>query len=170
MKRILKIFLPLVSALLILPSCTKEEEVRQPADILGVWALSEYSYFEFCKEYELRHLEVEYTGDGIALGIWSKDVYYYEPGYNLVIYLSGEKAADVYQIVTMTDEKLTWCPVDHVEITDADSAGKMIGEIIEKAQEGYKLDPALYQSFRKLSQEEFFRILEDLGIYYPWIY
>lgn len=150
-------------------SCTdKEEPVRLPVDILGVWSPNQDNYLEFCEENIVHRLEVKYQ-DSESIGLWVKDVYYYEPGYNLVIYLSGEKDADVFQIVDLTETQLTWCWVDQVEATDTESIGKVIGDIIKKAQDGYKLNPALYQSFQKIPQNEFFRILEGLDINYPWI-
>lgn len=154
--------------LFLCPGCSDNDtDVRMPDDILGIWSPGENQYFEYCEENIVHKLDIEYQ-DNESIGLWTRDVYYYEPGYHLVIYLSGEAYADVYQIVSLTPEEMTWCWVDKVEATDTESVGKIIGEIIKKAQEGYKLNPALYENFRKISEDRFFEILENLDIFYPW--
>ena len=152
-------------------SCSKDEEVRTPEDILGVWSPSDSQYLEFGTDHRVHNLRIYYQ-DGMSIGDWVNDVYFYEPGYNLVIYITDEMEADVYEIVELNSKKLTWCPVDKIDPDKLQGGtqdiGKVIGEIINKAQEGYKLNPELYQSLRKISQNEFFSILERLDIEYPW--
>lgn len=168
MNSFLKFFATVFCFSLLLISCSNDnDDVRLPEDILGVWSPSSDVYLEFLEKNEIRHLQVEYQ-DGESIGLWTKDVYYYEPGYNLVIYLSGEREADVYQIVEMTHTHMTWCWVDAVTASNTEDIGKVIGDIIKKAQEGYKLDPALYQSFLRLTQDQFFDVLEKLDLNYPW--
>ena len=169
MNPIFKYILPFFVAIPLMFACSSDDDVRLPENILGVWSpYNDTLYLEFCEQNEIHRLNIEFQDDE-SIGIWTKDVYYYEPGYNLVVYLSGEKAADVFQIVKLTDSELEWCWVDKVEVTSAQSVGKILGDIIKKAQEGYKLDPALYQSFRRIPENQFFSILESLNIFYPWI-
>lgn len=143
--------------------------MRIPSDIYGVWSPDNETYFEYCEENIVHKLQIEFQ-DNESIGEWTKDVYYYEPGYNLVIYLAGENKADVYQIVEMTEQKMTWCWVDEVVAVNTESVGHIIGDIIKQAQEGYKLNPALYKTFVKIPQEKFFSILESLDIEYPWVF
>lgn len=168
MNRILSIAFPLILALTCgLQSCSDKDDVRLPSDILGVWAPSDNLYLEFCDQNVIHKLDIEFQ-DNETIGIWTKDVYYYEPGYNLVIYLSGRNNADVFQIVKLSDKEMTWCPVDELKVETTENVGQLIGQIIKKAQEGYKLNPELYQYFRKISENQFLDILEELNIQYPW--
>ena len=140
-----------------------------PEDIIGIWSPSDSHYLEFGKDYTVHNLEIEYQ-DGESIGLWRTDAYLYEPGYHIVIYMTGTQA-DVYQIVALDPNQMTWCWVEKIEIDDTankETIGHLIGDIIKKAQEGFDLNPELYQSFRKISQDEFFSILEKLDIMYPW--
>ncbi|MCH5225564.1 MAG: hypothetical protein J1D77_06165 [Muribaculaceae bacterium] len=148
-------------------ACSKEEDMRMPDDILGVWTPSADTYLEFSTNNSVYRLQIEEEG-GESFGQFYRDVYYYEPGYNLVVYLSSSHTAAVYKIVELSESYFTWCWVEDIEATSADSIGQVIGQIINQAQEGFKLDPALYQTFRKISQEQYFSILENLNIDYPW--
>ena len=140
-----------------------------PENIIGIWSPSDSRYLEFGNDYTVHNLEIEYQ-DGESIGIWNNDAYLYEPGYHIVIYMSGTKA-DVYQIIELNETYMTWCWVEEVEIDDTaskETIGHLIGDIIKKAQEGFHLNPELYQTFRKISEDEFYSILESLDIMYPW--
>lgn len=159
----------LISTVMMTSCLSHDEEVRMPDNILGVWSPSENIYLEFEKDYTLHKLEIVYQDD-ISIGLWSEDAYLYEPGYNLVIYLNGI-SAQVYEVVSLTSSKLTWCPVKTINIEDAenaDSVGKILGEVIKEAQEGFHLDPELYVTYNKVSEDRFFSIIESLGLDYPW--
>lgn len=169
-KPVLRIFTVcfLTSLLLVMAGCKKDDDVREPADILGVWSPGDNYYLEFTSENNsVYNLEIEYQ-DGESIGKWTRDVYYYEPGYNLVVYLSSSHTAAVYQIVEFTGNKFTWCWVEDIDADTTESIGKIIGEIINQAQEGFKLDPALYQTFQKIPKDKFYELLESLDIEYPW--
>ena len=149
-------------------SCSDDtEEMRWPEEIEGVWSPDPTNYLEFSNDNTIHNLKIEYQDDK-SIGIWTTDVYFYEPGYNLVIYLTSDHYADVYEIVELTQETMTWCWVDEIEAAGADSIGEIIGEIINKAQEGFTLDPELFESFNKIPQDDFFALLESLNIFYPW--
>lgn len=153
-----------------LSSCSHDEvEPRRPEDILGVWSPSDTRYFEFGKDYTVHYLDIEYQ-DGENIGLWTTDAYLYEPGYDMVVYLKGTQA-EVYKIIELTSNRLTWCWVEVIEIDDTvskEQIGHILGDIIKKAQEGFKLNPELYQSFRKVPENDFFSLLESLDILYPW--
>lgn len=159
--------LTILTVSVIFSSCNHDDEVRMPEEIMGVWSPNDDVYLEFCDDNIVRHLNISYQ-DGESIGTWTTDVYYYEPGYNLVIYLSAEHHADVYEIVELSSDKLTWCWVDEINARDAESIGQIIGDIINKAQEGFHLDPELYQTFNKISKDEFLSIIENLDLNYPW--
>ena len=172
MKVRLRNFIPVLSFVLFcicVISCSKEEDVRKPDDLVGIWSPSDSCFLEFGEDYTVHKLEIEYQ-DGESIGIWTTDAYLYEPGYHLAIYLLGTRV-EVYQIIELTSKEMTWCWVDEVEITEGankETIGHLVGDIIKKAQEGFKLNPELYQTFRKVSDNEFFTILEKLDIMYPW--
>lgn len=157
------IFGILVLTMLSLSGCRSHDDVREPADIMGVWSPDASNYYDFTTENEVHHLTISYQ-DGLSIGRWNQEVYYYEPGYQLVIYLSGSYEAIVYEIVTLNSRTLTWCPVDVINGADAHNIGQIIGDIIKQAQEGYKLDPSLYQTFRKVSEDEYLEVVESLDV------
>ncbi|MCH5235936.1 MAG: hypothetical protein J1E16_11645 [Muribaculaceae bacterium] len=167
------IFLPfavILFSVTLLSSCSdKDDEPRMPEDLAGIWSPDENTYLEFTQNYSLHKLDIEYQ-DGESIGLWTEDAYIYEPGYHIVILLKGV-VVDVYQVVELNDETLTWCWVDDIvldENVSKDTIGKLLGDIIKQAQEGFKLDPELYQTFRRVSEDDFYSILEKLDLMYPW--
>lgn len=157
-----------------LSSCSlnDDEDIRTPDDIMGIWLTPDNKYLDFEEENIVEVFMVEYQ-DGESIGKWGNDeVYYYEPGYQLVIYLSNEHEANIYEVVELTDSRLVWCWVDQIDVNnETENIGKVIGDIINKAQEGYHLDPELYQTFTKVSEDQFLSLLESMDIiYYPWEY
>ena len=171
MKVTAKFFLSLLlfATISVFASCSKEEEVRMPDNILGVWQLTPDYYFQFhddnvSKEFQIDHQDWE------SIGKWSWDnVFYYEPGYNIVIYITSEHQANVYQVTELTQDKLTWCWVDEINAQETNNAGSIIGEIINKAQEGFELNPELYETFTRIPEDEFLEILDHLDyILNPW--
>lgn len=157
-------------AVLLLFSCSKDDEtVRLPENILGVWAPSDSVYLEFGEKQVVHRLDI-FHQDGESIGRWELEVYYYEPGYNLVIYMDYTNVATVYEIVTLSDKELTWCPVKTItqQQIEQTGIGKLIGEVINEAQTGFTLNPELYQTLSKVSEDKFFSLLESLDIMYPW--
>lgn len=141
-----------------------------PEDILGIWAMNSDSFLQFKEDNIVTPFNIVYQ-DGEAIGRWSwNDVYYYEPGYQLVIYLTSDHNADVYQVVELNGSRLVWCWVDQITVEGGkDAIGQIIGDIINKAQEGYQLDPELYQSFSRMSEEGFLKLLDSLDLILdPW--
>lgn len=163
------ILMTAVFAVCLASSCSKDEAVRTPADILGVWQTDTDSYLQFRDDNTARVFSIEYQ-DSQSIGKWSlPDVYFYEPGYELVIYLNAEHEANVFQIVELSDSKLTWCWVDEIDVKSVngmEDIGSVVGDIIKKAQEGFTLNPELYESFIKIPELQFEEILESLDIVY----
>lgn len=142
-----------------------------PDDINGIWCLNETSYYNFTDDNRVENLKIEYQ-DGQSIGKWGYDeVFFYEPGYKLVVYLTSDHEADVYEVIELTSSRLVWCWVDEIHAPNMDSIGQVIGDIINKAQEGFHLDPELYQTFTKISEDKFLKVLESLDVIYnPWEY
>lgn len=165
-----KVILIVAVALMIFAGCSKDDsDVRTPDDILGVWSPRENVYLEFSRNNVIHNLQIM-EQDGETIGRWNEEVYFYEPGYKLVIYLTYENKANVYEIVEMTDRELTWCWVDDIKasVIESEGVGKVIGELINKAQEGFKLDPELYETLERVPDDKFYELLESLDLMYPW--
>lgn len=170
--RFIIFFLAALSAVMF-NSCSKDdEEVRMPGDILGIWMVNDNEFIEFGSDYSVHKLILE-ENDGVIYGEWQEEVFYYEPGYNLVVYLDSRQKASIYEVVSLTPQTLTWCWVKELEVNDAstiEEIGNVIGDVIKDAQEGFTLNPELYQTFSRISKEEFQTILDDLGIIDPFQY
>lgn len=151
-------------------SCSdSNEDVRMPEDLVGVWSPSDTLYYEMGKDYSVHKLNIEYQDD-MSIGLWTIDAYVYEPGYHIVVYLGGV-VATVYQIIELSETQLTWCPVEKIDVENAggtENIGKILGDIIKQAQEGFKTDPELYETLRKIPEDEFLDLIEKLDIDYPW--
>ena len=168
------IFMTLKSIILIfltagLCGCSHSDDVRTPANILGVWSPGNNVYLEFTDNYVIHNLEVTQQ-DGETIGIWNQEVYFYEPGYNLVVYVTYQQTAAVYQIVKLSDKELTWCWVEDIKAStiESEGIGNVMGQLINKAQEGFDLNPELYETFKKVPENQFLDLLESLDIMYPW--
>ena len=159
-----------ILAMLFFVSCSSSDQMmRTPEDIMGVWSKESDRYIEFSTNNEAHKLLI-YDQNSEKIGDWYIDAYFYEPGYNLVIYINENNVATVYQVIALTDSKLTWCPVDELppDSINKDNIGNVIGGIINKAQEGYHLNPELYESYSKIPYYDFLELLESLDIMYPW--
>lgn len=159
--------------LIILPgllnSCSDNDDVRMPDDIMGIWSPSDNRYLELSEDFTVHNLEILYQ-DGESIGQWTTDAFLYEPGYHILLYSTGTKV-DVYQIIELTSSQMIWCWVEEVhldEVEGKEGLGKIIGKIIKEAQEGFNINPELYQTFQKISENDFLSIIEKLNIIYPW--
>ena len=141
--------------------------MRTPDKIEGIWSPYETHYYEFGNNNNVRFLTIEYQ-DGESIGIWTEDAYFYEAGYNLVIYMNSDHQAMVYQIVELNQNRLVWCWVKQLQVESREDISKAIGEVIKEAQEGFKLNPERYETFNKISEDEFLSLLEKLDLMYPW--
>ena len=151
--------------------------MRTPNDIIGIWLSQDDVYRVFGDDNRVKKFFIDFQ-DNQYIGKWAYDeVYYYEPGYNLVIYITDEYEATVYELVDLNEDNFTWCPVDKLNMEDlegidgTEGIGKIIGQIINKAQEGYDLNPELYMSFKRVSEDKFMDVLDSLDlILQPWEY
>lgn len=144
--------------------CEKNEEpIRSPEDILGIWAGTDSNYFQFNDDHTVRMLEVSQV-DSDLIGTWYDNVYFYEPGYNILLYLDFPNDLEVYQILYLDSNEMQWCWVKSLRDTYSkdDEIGTIIGDIIKEAQEGFPLNPELYQTFHKISEDQFLDIVDKL--------
>lgn len=167
-----KIYVTLLMALsLVMASCSSDEpEVRSVSDIYGAWTDNTGSYFYF------RYPNVCYKlvpeSDDVA--ILDYDAYYYEPGYNFLLYVSvahddnDQIQPDIYSVTSLTDKEMTWVWADNLRDDKYDdmSSGEILGQIIKEAQEGFKLDYSRTSVFTKIETSEFKSLLEKYSYSY----
>ena len=181
MKNILKKRLPILFASAfvlvaflgtVLSSCSKDdvpEEVRSENDILGVWTDGEDNYMVLDTAFRAFELFIDRSGDEI-MPRWSSDVYFYEPGYEILIYIDRTYQPDVYKIISLTPDELVWCWVENLrdKYSEGEPLGDIIGQVIQQAQAGYEVNPMFYHYFAKVPYDDFMRMLEEMGIGTPW--
>lgn len=154
-------------------SCSHEDEVmRTYKDIEGIWQLSDTYYLSLNDDNSARILLIS-EQDGETIGSLSDNVYFYEPGYNLVVYLDFPNDVEVYQVLKLTPNMMQWCWVKSLkdkyeEGDEIGEIGEILGEIINEAQAGFHLDPELYQTFHRISEERYLEILDNINILGPW--
>ena len=170
MKKFLLIIalLPLLS---FFQSCSDsdDEPMRFETDILGVWTDSADHYIMVRPDYRAYELTVG-EKEGYPIGFWNLDGFFYEPGYELVVIIRNDSQADVYKVVSLTNDQLVICWVESVidKHNAGMSAGEIIADILKNAQEGYKLNPTLFEYYKRISTDRFFEILDELQLIFPW--
>lgn len=160
----------LLSFILIAGGCSHEDPVvRNENDILGAWDKGDGTYLRFEKDNIVMLLNVT-EQDNLTIGDWSRDVYFYEPGYELLIYMDAELQPNVYQVIKLTDRELVICWVDNLrdEYGSDQSIGEIIGNIIKDAHEGYDLNPAYFTYYTKISDDEYYDIIQNIDVMEPW--
>lgn len=162
----LLLLLPLAATM---SSCSDEEPpVKSANDILGVWTDGNGYYMNLREDTRAYTLSVSGKGEE-ASATFDLSVYFYEPGYDILLWIDGEAQPNVYQVVSLTDDKLVWCWVDNLRDDKYDGLSKseLIGQIIQQAHDGYPLDPARYQTFTRTSTEIYLHLLERFGFEEP---
>ena len=150
-------------------SCDSEDEpIRSENDILGVWTQGDDRYISFEEGNRAPNLYVK-EQEGMTIGVWEQDGYFYEPGYQLLIYIDKSSNPGVYKVVELTETRLVTCWVENLmdKYNDGESIGQIIGDIINNAQQGYELDPANYAYYEKVPENEFYELLESILVM-PW--
>ena len=156
-------FLLLTVFALAFASCSDDEPApRSEADIYGAWADRHGDYFYFSYPNICYKLAPESDGHAMLY----HDAYYYEPGYNFLMYVGtdadSEIQPDIYQVTSLTDDKMTWVWADNLrdDKFDGMSKSEILGQIIKEAQEGFKLDYSRTSEFTRIETSEFKRLLE----------
>ena len=167
-------FLPLIflTMAFFMAACSHEDlEVRHQDEIMGVWTDGDGSYMEFMADNTLINLKVSYQ-DNESIGDWTRDVYFYEPGYEIVIYLFAEVEGYIYKIINLDEKELVWCRVKELNLREdyenGMAMGEIIGNIINEAHEGFETNPADYVSFTKVPVDEFYDMIQNIDIMEPW--
>lgn len=169
MNKILLFLLAVVS--MAFASCSKEDpEVRSVSDIYGAWIDNDGNYFYF-RYPNICYKLVPESEDWAMLDY---DAYYYEPGYNFLLYVSAvrdndnEIQPDIYSVTALTETEMTWVWASNLrdEKYDGMSKSEILGQIIKEAQEGFKLDYSRTSEFTKIETDEFKRLLEKYGYSY----
>lgn len=184
MSRILFPLFLLLSLLPMFSSCSADEapDTRTPEDILGVWTDGNGRYLYFFSETTVFDLRLIGKDSDPAYTLM-QDSYFYEPGYNFVVFMDFMKgmednandssnwedlvSPDVFEVTQLTPERLTWCLVDN--LTDPKYKGmskkEILGRLLQEADKGFTLLPENYQTFTAVSQEDFDRIIEEYNIW-----
>lgn len=163
MNKIFFILLAVVS--LAMESCSKDEpKVRSESDIYGAWIDTDGNYFYF-RYPNICYRLVPESDDWALLDY---DAYYYEPGYNFLLYVNQETQPDIYSVTALTESEMTWVWADNLrdDKYDGMSKSEILGQIIKEAQEGFKLDYSRTYVFTKIENDEFKRLLEKYGYSY----
>lgn len=150
---------------LALTSCSDDEPaVRSENDIYGAWVDDEGNYLYF------RYPNVCYRliPESEEWAMLDYDAYYYEPGYNFLLYVNQETQPDIYSVTQLTENEMTWVWADNLldDKYDGMSKSEILGQVIKEAQEGFKLDYSRTVEFKKIETAEFEKLLEDYGYSY----
>lgn len=150
---------------LTLPSCSNEDPApRSEDDIYGAWVDNDGNYFYF------RYPNICYKliPESDDWAILDYDAYYYEPGYNFLLYVNQETQPDIYSVTQLTESEMTWVWADNLldDKYDDMSKSEILGQVIKEAQEGFKLDYSRTSNFMKIDTDEFKRLLEAYGYSY----
>lgn len=150
-------------------SCSddNDEPARSQDDIMGVWADIEGRYMHLAEDFKAYNLYVtDKDGKPSAEFEIPRAGYFYEPGYDILLYMSAESQPEVYKIVKLTQDELEWCLVDNLlndEYKDL-SKSEIIGLIIKKAHEGYTINPDSCQTFTRVPESVYYDILSEFEL------
>ena len=146
-------------------SCSDDDPApRSEADIYGAWEDNSGDYFYF--RYPNICYKLAPGADGSAA--LDYDAYYYEPGYNFLLYMNIEGQPDIYGVTELSQSQMKWVWADNLldEKYKEMSKSEILGYIIKEAQEGFKLDYSRTSSFTRMETAEFKTLLEKYGYSY----
>lgn len=159
----MKIFtLLLAICALSMSSCSSDEPApRSENDICGAWKCDDGNYFYF----KLPNICYKITVTDPERPQVDFDAYYYEPGYNFLLYVNIESQPDIYQVTSITNNEMTWVWADNLldDKYHGMSKSEILGEVISQAQEGFDLDYSRTYVFTRLAMEEFDSVLISYG-------
>ena len=151
-------------------SCINEDSpIRSYEDIYGIWTQGDGHYIWYQDGNRAPNLYIE-DQNGETIGIWEEDGYFYEPGYDLMIYIDKTSNPQVYKIIELNDNLLILCWVDSLldHYEGGESISQIIGSVINKAQEGYDVNPDNYQYYTNVPEDEFLKIIDNINVIEPW--
>lgn len=164
-----KIYLMMVAVLAIaFTGCSNDDDPtpRSEEDIYGAWLDSDGDYFYFEYPNLCYKLVPSQSTDEVAELFY--DSYFYEPGYNFLLYINTDAQPDIYEVTTLTDKEMTWVWADNLrdDKYDGMSGSEILGQMIKEAQDGFKLDYSRTMQFEKISTDDFKKALEAAGYSY----
>ena len=165
-------------------SCSSSDEPapRDEKDILGVWTDGNGRYLYFMSETVAFDLILD-DSNGVKSYSLMDDSYFYEPGYNFVIFMDFRKglesenpdsnnweemvSPEVFEVTRLDSSTLTWCWVDNLTDDKYEGLSKkeIIGKVIQEADKGFTLLPENYRTFTSVSMDEFNQILIDYEVW-----
>lgn len=170
---------------LLMPACSDDDpQPRHQDDILGKWTDGKGRILYFSSEMTVFDIRLE-SKDGEKTYTLMQDSYCYEPGYNFVVFLdfmqTGETdtstddsetwedvvSPEVYQVSELTPDVLKWCWADNLSDDKYKGLSKkeILGMLIKEADKGFHTDPSKAQTFSRLSDSEFQKIVDDYKIW-----
>ena len=157
----------ILSAAIVSCSDDNDEPARSQDDIMGVWADIEGRYMHLAEDFKAYNLYVtDKDGKPSAEFEIPRAGYFYEPGYDILLYMSAGSQPEVYKIVKLTQDELEWCLVDNLlndEYKDL-SKSEIIGLIIKKAHEGYTINTDSCQTFTRVPESVYYDILSEFEL------
>ena len=137
----------ILSAAIVSCSDDNDEPARSQDDIMGVWADIEGRYMHLAEDFKAYNLYVtDKGGKPSAEFEIPRAGYFYEPGYDILLYMSAGSQPEVYKIVKLTQDELEW------------------GLIIKKAHEGYTINPDSCQTFTRVPESVYYDILSEFEL------
>lgn len=151
---------------IVFASCSNDEDPvpRSENDICGAWVDNDGN----CMYFKLPNLCYKVVPETDDMAEVYYDAYYYEPGYNFLLYVDSETQPDIYMVTELNDKGMTWVWADNLrdDKYDGMSKSEILGAIIKQAQEGFTLDYSRTITFARISMYEFERFLEKYGCSY----
>ncbi|MDE6533467.1 MAG: hypothetical protein K2M27_08040 [Muribaculaceae bacterium] len=147
-------------------SCSDDEPPqRSEYDILGIWQDKEGHYLEFVNPD--RMYEYEFTVyEGVDYWVKKREMYFFEPYSYLMMKEDTQGAVHVYQVVSVNEEELVICWVATPDMSGMEGEDKFQLFSVFFNQD-YEVDPAKYETYRKVTQEELDKALEGVEVLEP---
>ncbi len=166
MKKIYLLMLAVMAIVFVGCSSDDDPEPRSESDVYGAWIDEDGNYYYFCYPNLCYKLVPAQSSDEYAELYY--DSYFYEPGYNFLLYISSDAQPDIYEVTSLTEIGMIWVWADNLreEKYDDKSASEILGQMIKEAQAGFKLDYSRTLTFTKISTDDFKKVLEDAGYSY----
>lgn len=150
-----------------LDACSNDDDPqpRSGSDLVGVWSDSDNHYLDIESDTKIYSVFIE-EYEGEKVGMIEPDGYFYEPGYNFVVYMGRQGEPCIYEVTELTTDKMTWVYADNLldDKYDGMSRSEILGSVLKNADKGFKLDYSKTINFTRVPQSKFDAILSQYGI------
>lgn len=139
-----------------MPPATSEE------DVLGIWTDKEGHYLDMG---DTEHMDeyVKTQFDGTDFWLQRHTVYFFEPNSYLMMKEDMEGNLHVYKVISVDEKEMVICWVATPDLIDMESDSKL--EIFRVFfNRDYKVDPSKYETYRRLTRQQFEAALGDTEI------